>query len=186
MSDDIKIVKMQSGRIGVECPKNEAFIEGAHNFASKWQPPYWLFDPRDEPAVRALLIEVYGRDDKAPTALVDVEINLDEWGRNHDQTYTFAGLRIAHRPGRDDRVRLGGGAVVKTGGFPTSGGSVKNPGLYPDAGTVLIVRDVPGGHADLADKGVTVVSTLVDRPALEAERAGLMARVAEIDQLLEG
>lgn len=186
MSDDIKIVKMQSGKIGVESPYSTAFVDAAHGLAGKWQAPYWLFDGRDEAAVREALVRIYGRDDKPPAQTVDVEISLDEWWYDGGPTMTFGGLRVAHRPGRDQAVRLGGGAVIKAGGFSSSGGSVKNPRLEPKDGTILLVRDVPAGHIDLQDKGATVVSVTVDKAALGTERAELVARIAEIDKLLEG
>jgi hypothetical protein len=145
----------------------------------------WSFDARDEDRVRALAIEIYGTDG-TPTETVTVRLALDEaYTSNTPQTIYLAGWQVAHRLGRDAAVRLGEGVITVAGGFPGRGGSVKNPRLEWEPGTVLEVRDLPAGHADLTDAGVTVLGEpVVDRAALAAERERLATRIAEIGRLL--
>lgn len=153
----------------------------ARAIGGKWQPSNknWAFDIRDEQRVRDLACEIYGTDG-TPTQTVTVHLAVQYYG----QTLYFAGREIAHRPSRDSSVRLGHGVIVIAGGFDSRGGSVKNPRLDTKDGTILEIRDIPAGHADLQDDGVTVISQDVDTDTLTAEREQLLARIAEIDALL--
>jgi hypothetical protein len=147
----------------------------------------WRFDPRDEQRVRELAKSIYGTDG-TPTETVTVQINVDDYldilnrQRGPEQLFLF-GREVARRPDRDQRVRLGQGVVVISGGFPVHGGSVKNPALAAEDDTILEVRDVPASHPDITGS-VTLIDAKVDTDALRAERERLLARIAEIDTLL--
>lgn len=147
----------------------------------------WTFDWRDEARVRAALIELYGTDGTL-TELVDARVDVNHFTKHHPGAYQelwLFGRSLASRPGRDSRVKLGDGVVIVSGDFGLRGGSVKNPALDPDYETVLEVRDIPAGHADLKREGVTIVARSgPDVEALHAERETLLARLAVINELL--
>lgn len=182
-------VQTRDSRLHVTSPYHPAFPAAARRLGGRFDgaTKAWTFDPRDEDRVRELLTDTYGTDGTAQGETVTVRADLGQrYGRYREATYYLGGRQIAHRPGRDERVRLGDGVVVVTGGFPSSGGSRAHPDLNPQEGTVLEVRDLPKAAADdeLERDGVTLVEVRVDREALEAERERLRARLAEIDQLL--
>jgi hypothetical protein len=164
-------------------PSKARAIGGRWNGAAK----AWQFDARDEPRVRELAIEVYGSDgsDGSDTGQPTVTVRVPVTGV--DDEFRVAGRRLAHRPGRDDAVRLAPGVVIVTGGFSPSGGSVKNPRLEEDEGTVLEVRDVPALQAQrmVAEAGGGEILGDAAHAALIAEREQLLARLAEINAILE-
>lgn len=146
----------------------------------------WTFAGRDEQRVRDLCREVYGTDG-TPGPTVDVHVSLDALPGWDWQSLYFAGRQLVSRRHRDDAVRLGEDVIVIAGGFPSSGGSVKNPRITAEKGTVLEVRGVPAGHPDITTEGVTVIGRdepPADRETLSAEREQLLARLAEIDEQL--
>ena len=67
--------------------------------------------------------------------------------RDREELWMF-GRQVASRRSRDDRVRLGEGAIVVQGGFPNSGGSGRYPMLEVFVGTVLEIRDVSRALAE--------------------------------------
>lgn len=143
----------------------------------------WRFDVRDIEKVRAVVREHFGYDDQA-TEGVDVRVTLSgTYGRGAECRYF--GRVLAERTERDRPVRLGRDVVLAEGRFERSAGSVKSPAVGDVDGIVLEVRNVPAGHADLELDEVEVIETGgVDRDALQAERAKLEARLAEIRTLL--
>jgi len=181
---DISITTVGTA-LTVRSPYNTDLVEGAKDLGGRFDAATkaWVFDARDERRVRDLLTRVYGTDGSTSGQTVTVHISFDDGFRFDYDAVVFAGRVVARRPSRDERVRLTG-AIIISGGFGARGGSVKSPALAPQPGTILEVRDVPAGHADVTAKGVTIISSTVDRAALAAERAALLARLAEIDALL--
>lgn len=174
----IEVEVVVSGKtVTVKAPFSPDFPAPARDAGGNWNGDVWTFDVRDESRVRALCREIYGTDG-AVAETVTVRTSNIPW----DKTMFAYGRRVAHRPSRDERVRLGEGVVIIEGGFPPSGGSVKNPRLDPEQGTVLEIRDVPAGHADVVPEDI--VDRSVDVEALRAEREHLLARLAEINALL--
>lgn len=177
--------------IRVESPYDPDFVSKARSLGGKFERPYWVFDPRSEQAVRKACIAVYGSDgsDNDQPRLT-VRIPLD--GVNGNE-WRPAGEALVRRRGRDERVQYAEGVVLHAGGFPGSGGSVKNPRLEPKPGTVIEVRDLAPGTARkilAEDREATLVE---DNPApaaaerratLEQERDRLRVRIAEIEQIL--
>lgn len=164
-------------------PDRARALGGAFDAGSKC----WRFSARDEQRVRDLAREIYGTDGAAADRTVDVRITMADCehlllGQRGPECLWLFGRKIAERPARDSRVRLGADVVTVEGGFPASGGSVKNPALNAYDGTILEVRGVPAGHPDLARGPAIVVEPEgPDTETLRAERERLLARVAEID-----
>lgn len=158
----------------------------------KKQQRVWAFRARDLDQLRAVLRKHFGYDDR-PYRPVDVRVILDgEYGRGHTDLDLFS-RTLAHRPARDADVRLARGVRVVEGEFSGRSGSTQCPALGNLDGIVLEVRDVPAEHPDLTTGGpdefkIQVMNTpdapASGRSALEAERAQLVARLAEIDAQL--
>jgi hypothetical protein len=179
-------IQPDGGRLCLSSPYHPDLPAKARALGGRFDPATrrWSFDPRDEARVRDLAREVYGTDGQpGDTVTVRLDLAKSSLGTGR-QTIYLAGRQIAHRPGRDAAVRLGEGVIIVDGGFRSRGGSMKYPALAWEDGTVLEVRDLPAGHADLAGRGVTLIDQTIDRAALAAERERLTARISEIDQLL--
>ncbi|GEM_PF-366351 len=191
--------------VRVASPYNPDFAPAAKRLGGRWEPTTrtWLFDLRDEARVRDLCRRIYGTDGTVATGdLVTLRLTAtcDVASDVHGGLYA-AGRQIAHASGRDSGARLGGGIVVLSGRV-TSGGSVKNWYTVMREGAVVLIRDVPReaaereiaewttrglGSADIVPEQTPAARPIaVDRAALEAERARLLARLAEIDATLGG
>lgn len=179
----MKIIR-ENGEIKVQSAYNKSFIAKAHQLNGKWSKPYWVFKEETASALNAALVEIYGEGFEQ-VARVTVEIDLDAWydsQRGCPNDVTLGGVAIAHRISRDGRVILASDAFVKAGDFLPSGGSAKYPAVTWESGTILVAK-VPESVAIGA--GVKVVSDADDRKAaLEAEKAQLLARLAEVESAL--
>ena len=174
--------------IQVESEYNRDFISGARNLAGRWNSPHWTFDVRDEGAVRELCLDVYGTDGET-VDLVDVEITFEGGFYATRGPITFCGRTIARAFGRDSGAKPGAGVVVKSGGFRSSG-SVKNWATEVNTGgAVVVLRDMSRRAVEAVDAeefGGTfeILEPENKNAALIAERDRLIARLAEIDDLL--
>ncbi len=146
------MVKITEGRypdgrraILVAAPFHPAWASRARALGGRWNPDrrVWVFDARDEGEVRALCIDIYGTDGRAPVELVDVELDLLGAESSPDQmSIWFAGRQIARVFGRDSGARLGEGVRLLRGSLD-SGGSRNNPHVKWSPGTTVLIRDVP-------------------------------------------
>ena len=129
-------------------PFVDGFAPKARALGGKWnrEDSCWVFSPRYEEQVRALLRSVYGwsEDDSSARGVVRVSVSKEwDWRETSEtagmgrtlQLYLFGRL-IARAFDRDSGARLGEGVVVLEGGFE-SGGSRKNPEVYARKGTVF-------------------------------------------------
>jgi excisionase family DNA binding protein len=149
---------------------------------------HWHFDSRDESRVRALLMQIWGTDGSLETDADRVTVRWDITGwRLNQQELWLAGRFVARRDQRDSVVRLGWGVVVVQGGFPASGGSVRNPRLSPLDDTLVEIRDLP--RAAAAEALADGTATLVEAEPLAAEdlrvrRKQLLSELAAINATL--
>ena len=193
MNAPIISITRSGSDISVASPFHPAFVNRAKELGGKWDSTakVWTFDARDEDDVRALCREVYGTDGSADTKLVDVRITFKSGARAGQRAVYVCGREIARAWGRDSGAKLGEGVKLVEGRV-RSGGSAKNWETVIDAGSVLVLRDVPEPIAlrrvcDKADRLVEILpsaAATVDVPALQAEREKLVARLAEIDALI--
>lgn len=189
MANDINVI-VDNGRVSVRTPYNPDFPAGAKRLGGRWDAAskVWSFDARDEERVRALVREHYGTDGSEPVTLVTLRCRADQLSCSQD--LWVAGRKVAYRPGRDNSVRLGEGCVIIEGGFPSSGGSVKNPRLSPKSGTVIEVRDIPAALAkDQLIEGIVWIvgedKMTEKRVELETRKAQLLAQLAEVEAELK-
>lgn len=189
---DINIYTNEAGRLAVITPYNKDFIAGARRLRGRWDggTKAWTFDPRDSERVEKLLHEVFGYVANPSGEVATVRVFLD-----HDnakgKTVSFAGREICWRRYRDAEVQLAPNVVVVEGSFWGRGGSMKYPAVlnYDDTDVVLEVRDVPiealEVEKDIKWEKVETAGVPSVEQVLRAEREKLVARLAEIDALLE-
>lgn len=187
---DITIEKLQIGsqpKIALVCPYNADLLPRARELGGEWDKSRkaWLFDARDEERVRELVRSLFGTDTSSELAsdLVTVRVPLRQF--EVDNSAVFAGRKIAVRPTRDERVRLSSGVVLVQGSLFNYGGSGKYPRIDADDNVIVEIRDIPRSSLSVvADGSYEIVDQTIDRDALSAERARLLARITEIDTIL--
>lgn len=177
---------IENNTIKVQSDYNKDFIARARMLQGKWKAPYWCFPEENKDELRELLLDVYGECDtlaEESTAYVTLEVSLDEL--SDGESIRLDTMTLCRRQHRDYDVRLSDNVMLIKGGFPFSGGSMKNPRCCPQDGTVLRVKNVPMKIYERVreHEGVTLVGD-IDRAKLVEERERLMARLAELDELL--
>lgn len=182
-------VRTSNNTILVTCPYSRAFCDFAHMRKAVWsdEKKVWMFDARDEFAVRGTLVEIFGTDDYEACQKVDVRVKVALLNRDGSSLF-FLGRELAWRKYRDWAVSLGEGVAVVAGGFPPSGGSRGTPMLSPRADTVLEVRDVPISLAERAKAQYPEAIEILgkyDLARLREERDLLLKRLDEIERIIE-
>lgn len=174
----------------IDAPYSAAFVDAARNLGGVFKSGTgWVFDIRNEAMVREACYRYYG-DDGIRKNLCDVRITLPQGMFRGQRGIEFFGKPVARAFGRDGGAKMEPGIVVEAGGFD-SGGSMKNWGTTAQDGTVIIVRDVSRTLVEehVNDEKIVVeilpATAPVDKNELRAERERLLARIAEIDALLE-
>lgn len=180
-------VTVGEGILKVTSPFNREFVSFARMRGGKWSDgqKVWMFDPRDEFAVRSTLIDIFGTDDYENSAKVSARVKLDHFDPGGE--FVLFGRMLLRRKYRDSKVEIGDGVVKVRGGFAWSGGSGRNPLIAPEEGTVIEVRDVPRDIAvrTWADnKEAIELLGSVDVEALQQEKAALLKRIEQIDQMI--
>ena len=184
-------VEVRNGMLAVVCPYSRTFVSFAKMRGGTWSDGVrqWLFDPRDEFAVRSTLADIYGTDDYESCAKTDVRLALDgmrdEWD-GYDRLFV-CGREIARRKYYDSYVELGEDVVLIEGGFPRKASYRGEPVLCPEDGTILEVRGVPVTAAEKALKkwpdAVTILGEY-DITKLQEERDFHAKRIVELDGLI--
>lgn len=179
-------VKFENGKMRVKSDYNPAFIEKSKNMQGKWNAPYWDFPEENEEVVKNLLLSIYG-EDGTPCESVTVDISLDDY--SYGRELTLDTLLIASRHCRDYSVKLSSNAIVVSGRFSGSGGSVKHPAVTHDPGTVVRIKNVPVTIFKKVENmpGVSLAKedSKTRKQKLEKEKATLLERIIEIEAELE-
>ena len=183
----MKIV-VENGNARVYTPYNKEFAKAIKNIGqAKWQEGAWVVPAHMVDAVREIMLDIYGESDISTTEKVDVKVTFNESFDAYQSAVTMFGKTIARAYGRDKRVDVGEDvAFIK--GAPKATGSVKNWYTEIPEKSVCIVSNVPETMLnEELPEGVTaeVLKKTVDRKALEEEKERLLARIAEIDNLLK-
>lgn len=183
--------------IAVTSPYNPRFAHKArHDLGGRWTGSSWVFDIRNEQAVRVLVTAEYGWNEGAE--LVSLRISFDAGDERCCSPIVRAGRVIASASGRDSGARLGDGVVLANGSVG-SGGSMKNWLTVISEGSVIVVHDIPrklaeayvgrtrgyeGERYEIVECAPAKVDAH-DKEALRSERMRLATRLAEIDAILE-
>ena len=194
----MQIEKTQDGKIAVTSPFNPNFITKIKAAGAKWdaESETWQLDAANIETARAIMREVYGRDDQEVGETVSVRVTLLQAVSALQAPVVLFGRTIASARGRDTGARLGDGVCFEKG-EPTSGGSAKNWRTVIPVSSVIILHDVPRAFVDAERANpmkniydeqqlqIEILETKIDRNALLEERARLLKRIEEIDALLQ-
>ena len=189
-------VTVKDGRASIYTPFNRDFVAAIKSNIGgrKWDADNkcWTVPEEALPQVRQIMMSIYGETD-LPDAGGSVTVKVtfkEEYSSRCADVVIFKKV-LASARGRDSGARPGDD-VTFLEGEPTSGGSCKNWESVVPAGCVVLLRHVPltvweqekdgdnGGYvAEIVDEGKEA-----KRKELEAEKARLLARIAEIDKEL--
>lgn len=152
----------------------------------------WVIPTESADICRNIMRSVYGQCD-IPDAdgYVKLKLTFNSEVSNWHDDVTMFGKCICKAHGRDSGGKPGAD-VSYISGEPQSGGSVKNWYSVVPEGAVIILSNVPAGmwnaycESDTHNNNVHVelVDDTPDREKLINERKRLLARVAEIDDIL--
>lgn len=175
----------------ITSPYNADFISAIKRIGgASWDRArkVWSIPADTVEQAREIMRRVYGEDDR-PNTQPNVSVRLTfgkEVYRIHEPIMIY-GKTVASAYGRDSGARVGDDVAIVAGN-PTSGGSVKNWATIIPEGCIAVLHNVPQAALQMElPKGVTaevIEKKGPDLAALEAERERLLARLAEIDQLL--
>ena len=176
-------VTIENGKIKVESAYNKEWVKRAKELGGRWNAPCWVLPEENEELVREALMNIYGEDGR-PVEMVTVDIAFGTDENFHDDI-VVAGKTIARRRYRDSNVMFENGAVLVSGGFDERGGSAKYPMIGTPHENTVIRISVPKNMLDKINRPYTVTaSAKVNKAALEAEKAALLKRLQEIENLL--
>ena len=184
-------IKTGNGMAKVITPYNAEFVAKVKGIGGrKWNAAErcWEVPESEIETVRGYMMDIFGETDlptEGEKVTVKVTFNSDESKRR--ESITLFGKTLARAWGRDSGAKVGEDVTLISGKV-TSGGSVKNWCTEVREGTVLKVRNVPKAaleqDTDL-DVSIEVMETAgIDRAALMEEKEKLLARLAEIENLL--
>jgi hypothetical protein len=176
-------VTVKEGIIEVLSPYNPEFVSFSHMRGGKWskKKEAWMFDPRDEFAVRSALIDIYGTDDYKTCEKVDIRINLDMFSKYDDGIYA-CGLQLVWRK-YPNRLELSDNVVVVEGKFLETSKTISHVD-----NTIIEARAIPKQSAlNLWKENREHVEILSDIniQQLKDEKERLLKRITEINETIE-
>ncbi len=183
-------LKKESGIIKVRSPYEKAFISEVKMIGGKWDASEktWDVPEENEEMLRALLLRCYGYAGE-DSEMITVEYSpCDFPSMKQDPTTRIGGIKVLERRSRDGEVSFFNDTIVVSGGFYGSGGSVRYPAVNPKDGTICrskITRAAYDGFGEITKARLTIVKEASKKERLEAEKAKLIARLAEIEKELE-
>lgn len=185
-------IETKDGKAYIYTPYNSKFVQKIKRVSSaKWDPKHgaWVVNVEYVPAVRKIMADVYGESDiPAEGKRYDIKLTFHkECSRECDGVYFF-GKCLAYAYGRDSGAKIGEG-VCYLDGDCKSGGSVRRWQSIVKKGSVVMVYDVPESLAR-SEKPVDgvdfeFIERTPDKDTLLREKESLLARIAEIDAVLQ-
>lgn len=186
-------IKIENEKAYIYTPYNKNFVQRIKKIRGIWNGNAWVVNYAFVPAVREILKDIYGYDD-TDTEIETVTLRitfLESREEYHDDIRLF-GKTIASAYGRDSGAKLGeDAALIK--GSAYSGGSVKNWRTIIDAGSVIILNNVPKimyeKKKELYNTEEIMIEVVekddeIDVNKLREEKERLLKRIAEIDRIL--
>lgn len=185
-------ITTNNGVANIYTPYNADFVAKIKNIGGrKWNAAEkcWTIPETEIDTARRYMMEVFGETDKADEGeRVTARIKFNDEAYAERKGIVIFGKEIARAWGRDSGARAGEDVTIEAGAI-TSGGSRNNWRTVIEAGTVIKVRNLPEAALDIETKYDIEVERVeeekIDRPALEQEKEKLLARLAEIEKLLE-
>ena len=183
-------ITIENERAIIVTPYNADFVSRIKLMNGRWNASQrcWTVPQEAVEDVRSAMREIFGQDDQPVSDAADVVLRFDREISESRAAVTLLGRTIARAFGRDTGAKPGDD-VLFLKGSPKSDGSMKNWLTVIPEGCVVKCLHVPRAALENADlpKGVTVEieDAHIDRAALEAEKARLLARLEEIENLLK-
>lgn len=186
-------IKHENGKIQLNTPYNPDFVKKIKFAGGQWNSSakVWEMDERNLDTARSIMLEVYGEDDR-PTKKVSVRISVLNQISEERGSVCILGRTVAKASGRDSGAKIGDGVCFEVG-EATSGGSAKNWMTLIEQDSVIIMHDVPEKltlqeppkniYGESLYK-LEIIENKISRDTLIAEREKLIARLEEINQLL--
>lgn len=183
-------VTIQDGKILVVSEYNADWVKRAKEIGGRWNAAAkaWSFVCDDADVVSDSLIEIYGDDGSGDVNTVTVLLRVDLL--RDGQEIAVCGIPVCRRRYRDERVRMGDGVILVTGGFPESGGSRNSPRCCAQDETVvrLSVPDVLYQKM-IKDEEIRDAVTLAEDPDgseyIDAIKDSEPQQIADINAILK-
>jgi len=177
-------VEVTEGAIEVKSPFCEEFIDFAHMRGGTWSDSKkkWMFDKRDEFAVRTALNDIYGTDDYDNCDKTEVRINAHGFYHRAKEKLYFAGREVARN--KWGNVKLADNVVLIEGELDITGRGK----VTPRRGAILEIRAVPRRAAEKAyreNPEIVEITGEYDIQQLKDEKEQLLKRISEIDETIE-
>lgn len=184
-------ITREAGMAKIYTPYNKEFIEKVKNIGGrKWNAAEkcWMVPESEIEIVRKYMMEVFGETDLPSEEKVTVKVTFNEDADEERGAVVLFGKTIARATGRDSGARVGDEATLIKGKID-SGGSARYWTTTIDAGSIFTVRNVPKAALEIPTEYNITVEIMeapeIDKEALLEERERLIARLAEIEELLK-
>ena len=183
-------IELNGSKALVYSPYNKDFVAQIRSIGNaRWDSARkaWSVPAECVDQVREIMVAVYGESDIPAGKKVSVRLTFTKPVYEYCDPVTIYGKTVSKAFGRDTGARPGDD-VVFISGKPESGGSAKNWTSVVPRDSVVVLHNVPESKlSEALPDGVEMelIQSTVNRAALEEEKARLLARIAEINKLLE-
>ena len=191
------IVTRIEDEILVSSPYNPKLPKMARAIGGSWNvdKSVWIFNKADEKLAEKLYMDIYNEWENSETIRVRITTHSDI-ATGNDSVY-ICGKQVARATGRDSGASVGKDVRWVSGELPTSGGSAKYWCTIVNEGSVFELVNFPvaaleklANAAEREEFEFTIVEEekseqVIDVALLIAEREKLLARIEEINKLLE-
>jgi len=181
-------IEIVNGKAHITTPYNQDFVAKIKNIGGRWDASSktWTVSESMIDEAREIMRQVYGKDDQqTDTPSTDIRIRFNKEVSVLQAGITLYGKTIAKAWGRDSGARVGDDVAFITG-KPISGGSVKNWHTIIEAGSEIVVKNVPLTliGSELPEGAQIISDAESKRDVLLARKAELEAALADINAQL--
>jgi len=192
MKDELKIT-IENGIASIYTPYDKLFIQKIKSVAGrKWdsEKKCWTVPESEVEVVRKHMKAVYGVTDiEGIIEMVTLEVKFEKEVVKKKGIYVHG--KLIAKPRNQYEIQFSNDVTLLAGEIRTAGVSIHNPDILVEAGTVVKVINVPKYDIGCYSNPVGVTykiieeATNIDKEKLISEKEKLLARLAEIDKLLE-
>lgn len=182
---------IENGKAKVYTPYNAEFVTEIKKIGgARWRSNYWEIPENAVDVIRKKMLDIYGYNDISENETVTLKVTANEDIYADKSAVVFLNKTLANAFGRDSGAKVGTDVILISGRI-SSGGSRANWESEVHEGAVFELNNV---SKTLYEKflqnpdstyTVELIENKVDRTALAEEKERLLARIAEIDKLLE-
>lgn len=188
----MKITNDNNGRIEIYTPYNEGFVKELKRSIGgrKWDMDKncWTAPEEALDSVRELMLKHFGETDISDTPKVKVALDFSEDVKSEDMCVTIFGKTVARAYSSCSVASLPSDVVYRAGKCRAAG-SCKYPFVMVEAGSIIVLSNVPKPiiETETLPEGVTytIMRQEQSEASLKKERERLLERIAEIDEKLK-